>query len=57
MHMCMVVLQSLSEMTFAFPTSFNYFGYADRWVDPGLVSDAGFAERLGKKVSITFHGL
>ena len=42
------VLQTLSEMTIAFPTSGNYIDYADRWVDPGLAFGAGFAEWLGK---------
>ncbi|RDW76926.1 hypothetical protein BP6252_04979 [Coleophoma cylindrospora] len=41
------VLQSLSEMTIAFPTSGNYIDYADRWVDPALAFGAGFAEWLG----------
>ena len=51
------VLQSLSEMTIAFPTSGNYIDYADRWVDPALAFGAGFAEWLGEKLSATFHGL
>ncbi|KAM6527844.1 hypothetical protein FALCPG4_008882 [Fusarium falciforme] len=42
------VLQSLSEMTIAFPVSGNYIDYADRWVDPALAFGAGFAEWLGK---------
>ncbi|KAL8813527.1 MAG: hypothetical protein Q9223_002360 [Gallowayella weberi] len=41
------VLQTLSEMTIAFPTSGNYIDYADRWVDPALAFGAGFAEWLG----------
>ncbi|CAF9911335.1 MAG: hypothetical protein HETSPECPRED_000303 [Heterodermia speciosa] len=41
------VLQSLSEMTIAFPTSGNYIDYADRWVDPALAFGAGVAEWLG----------
>ncbi|KAK1532036.1 uncharacterized protein CCOS01_04019 [Colletotrichum costaricense] len=41
------VLQSLSEMTIAFPVSGNYIDYADRWVDPALAFGAGFAEWLG----------
>ena len=45
------VLQSLSEMTIAFPTSGNYIDYADRWVDPALAFGAGFAEWLGQKPS------
>ncbi|GAB1200952.1 hypothetical protein APSETT444_010333 [Aspergillus pseudonomiae] len=40
------VLQSLSEMTIAFPVSGNYIDYADRWVDPALAFGAGFAEWL-----------
>lgn len=40
------VLQSLSEMTIAFPTSGNYIDYADRWVDPAFAFGAGFAEWL-----------
>lgn len=41
------VLQTLAEMTIAFPTSGNYIDYADRWVDPALAFGAGFAEWLG----------
>lgn len=41
------VLQTLSEMTIAFPTSGNYIDYAYRWVDPALAFGAGFAEWLG----------
>ena len=51
------VLQSLSEMTIAFPTSGNYIDYADRWVDPALAFGAGFAEWLGKKTSPAMDGL
>ncbi|GLB06451.1 hypothetical protein AtubIFM57258_001759 [Aspergillus tubingensis] len=40
-------LQTLSEMTIAFPTSGNYIDYADRWVDPALAFGAGVAEWLG----------
>lgn len=43
------VLQSLSEMTIAFPVSGNFINYADRWVDPALAFGAGFAEWLGMK--------
>ncbi len=42
------VLQTLGEMTIAFPTSGNYIDYADRWVDPALAFGAGFAEWLGE---------
>jgi amino acid transporter len=45
------VLQSLSEMTIAFPVSGNYIDYADRWVDPALAFGAGFAEWLGQYLS------
>lgn len=41
------VLQTLSEMTIAFPTSGNFIDYADRFVDPALAFGAGFAEWLG----------
>jgi hypothetical protein len=41
-------LQSLGEMTIAFPTSGNYVDYAGRWVDPALAFAAGFAEWLGE---------
>lgn len=41
-------LQTLSEMTIAFPTSGNYIDYADRWVDPALAFGAGVAEWLGE---------
>jgi amino acid transporter len=40
-------LQTLGEMTIAFPTSGNYIDYAGRWVDPALAFGAGFAEWLG----------
>ncbi|KIX06492.1 uncharacterized protein Z518_04468 [Rhinocladiella mackenziei CBS 650.93] len=40
-------LQTLTEMTIAFPTSGNYIDYAGRWVDPALAFGAGFAEWLG----------
>ena len=50
------VLQALSEMTIAFPTSGNYIDYADRWVDPALAFGAGFAEWLGKKASPSICG-
>ncbi|CAG8296771.1 unnamed protein product [Penicillium salamii] len=42
------VLQSLSEMTIAFPVSGNYIDYADCWVDPALAFGAGLAEWLGR---------
>lgn len=42
------VLQTLSEMTIAFPTSGNFIDFADRFVDPSLAFAAGFAEWLGK---------
>lgn len=41
------VLQTLGEMTIAFPTPGNYIDYAERWVDPALAFGAGFAEWLG----------
>ncbi|KAM5341572.1 hypothetical protein ACJ41O_014603 [Fusarium nematophilum] len=41
------VLQTLSEMTIAFPTSGNFIDFAGRWVDPALAFGAGFAEWLG----------
>ncbi|KAF7550722.1 hypothetical protein G7Z17_g5515 [Cylindrodendrum hubeiense] len=40
------VLQTLFEMTIAFPTSGNFIDYTDRWVDPALAFGAGFAEWL-----------
>ncbi|ETN43600.1 uncharacterized protein HMPREF1541_02759 [Cyphellophora europaea CBS 101466] len=40
------VLQTLGEMTIAFPTPGNYIDYAERWVDPALAFGAGFAEWL-----------
>ncbi|KAL4799770.1 amino acid permease/ SLC12A domain-containing protein [Aspergillus venezuelensis] len=40
-------LQTIAEMTIAFPTSGNYIDYADRWVDPALAFGAGLAEWLG----------
>lgn len=42
------VLQTISEMTIAFPTSGNFVDYADRFVDPALAFTAGFAEWIGK---------
>jgi amino acid permease len=41
-------LQTLGEMTIAFPVSGNYIDYASRWVDPALAFGAGFAEWLGE---------
>ncbi|KAE8416584.1 amino acid permease-domain-containing protein [Aspergillus pseudocaelatus] len=41
------ILQSLAEMTTAFPVSGNFIDYADRWVDLALAFGAGFAEWLG----------
>ena len=51
------VLQTLSEMTIAFPTSGNYIDYADRWVDPALAFGAGFAEWLGMKPKLCIRHL
>lgn len=51
------VLQSLSEMTVAFPVSGNYIDYADRWVDPALAFGAGFAEWLGWFLSTFIRSL
>ncbi|KZF26119.1 AAT family amino acid transporter, variant [Xylona heveae TC161] len=44
--MVWAVLQTLSEMTIAFPTPGNYIDYAERWVDSSLAFGAGFAEWL-----------
>lgn len=41
------ILQTVSEMTIAFPTSGNYVDYADRFVDPALAFAAGFSMWLG----------
>ncbi|OJD31730.1 amino acid permease [Diplodia corticola] len=41
------VLQTLAEMTIAFPVSGNFVNYAQRWLDPSLAFAAGFAEWLG----------
>lgn len=46
-------LQTLTEMTIAFPTSGNYIDYAGRWVDPALAFGAGFAEWLGRLSSFS----
>lgn len=43
------VLQTLSEMTIAFPTSGNYIDFAGRWVDPAVAFGAGLAEWLGTR--------
>ncbi|OMP88776.1 putative amino-acid permease, partial [Diplodia seriata] len=40
-------LQTLAEMTVAFPVSGNFVNYAQRWLDPSLAFAAGFAEWLG----------
>lgn len=48
------VLQSLSEMTIAFPVSGNYIDYADRWVDPALAFGAGFTVWLGPLLRSSF---
>ncbi|EME86013.1 uncharacterized protein MYCFIDRAFT_186399 [Pseudocercospora fijiensis CIRAD86] len=41
------VLNTVSEMTIAFPTSGNYIDYADRFVDPALAFAGGFSMWLG----------
>lgn len=41
------ILQTVSEMTIAFPTSGNYIDYADRFVDPALAFAGGFSMWLG----------
>ncbi|KAL3462386.1 amino acid permease/ SLC12A domain-containing protein [Aspergillus heterothallicus] len=41
------VLNTVSEMTIAFPTSGNFIDYADRFVDPALAFAAGFAMWIG----------
>ncbi|KAL4910982.1 hypothetical protein BDW74DRAFT_184559 [Aspergillus multicolor] len=41
------VLNTVSEMTIAFPTSGNYIEYADRFVDPALSFAGGFSMCLG----------
>lgn len=46
-------LQTLGEMTIAFPVSGNYIDYAGRWVDPALAFGAGFAEWLGRLPSVS----
>lgn len=40
-------LQTMSEMTIAFPTSGNFIDFAARFVDPAWAFAAGFAEWLG----------
>ncbi|KAI7186014.1 hypothetical protein KC363_g6826 [Hortaea werneckii] len=41
------MLQSVSEMTIAFPVSGNYIDFADRFVDPALGFAGGFSKWLG----------
>ncbi|OJJ59919.1 hypothetical protein ASPSYDRAFT_1175351 [Aspergillus sydowii CBS 593.65] len=41
------VLNTVSEMTIAFPTSGNFIDYADRLVDPALSFAAGFSMWIG----------
>ncbi|KAL5343176.1 amino acid permease/ SLC12A domain-containing protein [Aspergillus crustosus] len=41
------VLNTVSEMTIAFPTSGNFIDYADRFVDPALAFAAGFSMWIG----------
>lgn len=41
------VLQTVSEMTIAFPVSGNFIEYADRFVDPALAFAAGMSMWLG----------
>ncbi|KAI7334543.1 hypothetical protein KC315_g3690 [Hortaea werneckii] len=41
------MLQSVSEMTIAFPVSGNYIDFADRFVDPALGFAGGFSMWLG----------
>jgi amino acid transporter len=40
-------LQTMSEMTIAFPTSGNFIDFAARFVDPAWAFSAGMAEWLG----------
>ncbi|KAF2092306.1 hypothetical protein K490DRAFT_33007 [Saccharata proteae CBS 121410] len=41
------VLNTIGEMTIAFPTTGNFVDYADRWVDPAVGFGVGFAEWFG----------
>ncbi|KAH9897460.1 amino acid permease [Xylariomycetidae sp. FL2044] len=41
------MLQTVSEMTIAFPVSGNFISYADRFVDPALAFAAGLSMWLG----------
>lgn len=41
------MLQTIAEMTIAFPVSGSFINYADRFVDPALAVAVGFAEWLG----------
>lgn len=41
------MLQTVSEMTIAFPVSANFIEYADRFVDPALAFAAGISMWLG----------
>lgn len=50
-------LQSLGEMTIAFPVSGSFVNYAGRWVDPALAFGAGFAEWLGMSGSQSSNSL
>lgn len=43
----LAVLQTVSEMTIAFPVSGNFIEYADRFVDPALAFAAGISMWLG----------
>jgi amino acid permease len=43
------MLNTIAEMTIAFPESGNFISYADRWVDPALSFAVGFAEWLGTR--------
>ena len=47
------ILQTVSEMTIAFPISGNFIDYADRFVDPALSFAAGFSMWLGWTAIVT----
>jgi yeast amino acid transporter len=40
-------LQTLGEITIAFPTPGNFIDYADRWVDPCVAFGAGLSTWIG----------
>lgn len=56
MTMVIAALQTLTEMTVAFPVSGNIIDYADRFVDPALAFALGFGEWLAWTTVLAAEG-